>query len=315
MSQHATEPQRVTPLARRLADATRVGAVHLTVTNLYRSISYYQDVIGLRLNGTEASPAAMGAGADDLVVLHEEPDARRAGRHAGLYHFALLFPTREELARVALRVATARAPIQGASNHGTHEAIYLADPDGNGIELAWDFPRERWPDISGPGGYGAGPAPLHLDDLLAAAGDQAPPNQAGPGLQMGHVHLHVADLAEATAFYRDGLGFDVMTDLGSAVFVSAGGYHHHVGYNVWRGSGIPPVPDGVVGLRHWTLLVAGASEVADVRARLTALGVPVEEHEAGLLARDPSGIAVRVIAPSSTQDRRAHAMTTIEAQA
>jgi catechol 2,3-dioxygenase len=295
MSRHATAAQRATPTSGRLGDATRVGAVHLTVTNVDRSIDYYARAIGLQVHRRDRTTAAMGAGGEDLVVLHEQPGARRHGRHAGLYHFALLFPTREELARVALRVAAARVPIQGASNHRTHEAIYLPDPDGNGIELAWDFPREQWPDISGPEGYGGGPAPLDLDDLLAAAGDDEPPAHADHGLQMGHVHLHVGDLHEATAFYRDGLGFDVMTDLGSAVFVSAGGYHHHVGYNLWRGRGVPPAPDGIVGLRHWTLLVDGPAEIADVRARLTALGAPVEERDDGLVARDPAGIAVHVI--------------------
>jgi catechol 2,3-dioxygenase len=300
MSRPATTAGRATPPGGRLGDATRVGAVDLTVTSIDRSIAYYRDVIGLEVHRRDASVAAMGAGGEELVVLREQPDARRAGRHAGLYHFALLFPTRKDLARVALRIAGARAPIQGASNHGTHEAIYLPDPDGNGIELAWDFPRERWPDISGPQGYGGGPAPLDIDDLLATVGDEAPPARAPRGLRMGHVHLHVGDLTTASAFYRDGLGFDVMTDLGSAVFVSAGGYHHHVGYNVWRGNGVPPAPEGVVGLRHWTLIVAGDDELAAVRMRLAAAGAPIEDHDGGLLSRDPSGIAVHVIADPST---------------
>jgi catechol 2,3-dioxygenase len=278
-----------------LADATRLGAVHLTVTDLDRSLAYYEDAIGLRVRRRVGAVAALGARAEDLVVLHDHPAARRAGRHAGLYHVALLYPSREELARVARRLAVTRVPIQGASNHGTHEAIYLPDPDGNGLELAADFPREQWPDISGPEGSGNGPAPLDLDGLLDTVRGEPLTARAAAGVTVGHVHLHVADLDAATGFYRDGLGFEVMTDLGTAVFVSAGGYHHHVGFNVWRGRGVPPVPADAVGLRHWTLVVDGPDELAAVRERLLATGAPVESHGAGLLSRDPSGTAVLVV--------------------
>ncbi len=279
-----------------LADATRVGAVHLVVTDLHRSIAWYEGAVGLRLHRRDGRTAALGAGEEDLVVLEEERAARPAGRHAGLYHVALLYPSREELARAAIRLAVTRTPIEGASDHGTHEAIYLPDPDGNGLELAADYPRDRWPDISGPGGYGAGPAPLDLDDLLATIAGEEPAREVAPGLVVGHVQLHVGDLEAATRFYRDGLGFEVMTDLGTAVFVSAGGYHHHLGFNVWRGRGVPPVPADAVGLRIWTLVVPGADALAAVRSRLEALGSTVESRDGALLARDPSGTAVRVVA-------------------
>jgi len=294
MNETTARPRRSTTGA-ALADATRLGAVHLTVTDLDRSLAYYEDAIGLQAHRRDGAIAALGAGPEDLVVLHEDPSARPAGRHAGLYHVALLYPSREELARVAMRLAATRVPIQGASNHGTHEAIYLPDPDGNGLELAADFPREQWPDISGPEGYGGGPAPLDIDGLLATVAGESLTRHAAPGLTVGHVHLHVGDLGAATAFYRDGLGFEVMTDLGTAVFVSAGGYHHHVGFNVWRGRGVPPVPADAVGLRHWTLVVDGPDELAAVRERLLAIGAPVEPHGDGLLTRDPSGIAALVV--------------------
>jgi catechol 2,3-dioxygenase len=281
-----------------LADATRLGKVHLTVTDLERSLAFYEHAIGLQVHGRDGAVAALGAGGEDLVVLHEDPAAKPAGRHGGLYHVALLYPTREELARVAIRLAVTRVPIQGASNHGTHEAIYLPDPDGNGLELAADFPREQWPDISGPEGYGGGPAPLDLDALLETIAGEDLASHAAPGLTVGHVHLHVGDLEEATRFYRDGLGFAVMTDLGTAVFVSAGGYHHHVGVNVWRGRGVPPVPADAVGLRHWTLVVADADELAAVRERLRAIGAPVQQREGAVLAHDPSGTAVLVVVES-----------------
>jgi catechol 2,3-dioxygenase len=278
------------PAVTGLAATTTLGAVHLVVSDLDRSLPFYEHVIGLRVHRREAGTAALGTGGDDVLVLREEPGARPAGRHAGLYHVALLFAVRAELGRAALRLAATRAPIQGASDHGTHEAIYLADPDGNGLELAWDRARELWPSYQEMTGHG--PEPLDIPDLLSTVAGETPTPHAAPGLRVGHVHLHVGDTAPATTFYRDGLGFDVMADLGSAVFVSAGGYHHHVGFNVWRGQRVPPAPAGVVGLDHWTLLVDGDEELARLRERLAAIGAPVEDGGDHLLARDPSGIAV-----------------------
>jgi catechol 2,3-dioxygenase len=290
----ATSSRTQAAISARLGDATRLGAVHLVVGDLDRSVAYYEAAIGLRLHRRDGPLAAMGAGEEDLVLLHERPGARPAGRHAGLYHYALLFPTREELGRAAMRVAAARAPIQGASDHGTHEAIYLPDPDGNGIELAADRPRDRWPGLSGADGYALGPTPLDLDGLLAAAGDEQTPH-AARGLRVGHVHLHVADLDAATRFYRDGLGFEVTMQMPTAVFLSAGGYHHHVAYNLWRGPGVPPAPPNAVGLRHWTLVLDGEVELEALRRRLAAIDASVEDRAEGALARDPSGIAVLVV--------------------
>src|ERR671939_236988 len=222
--------------------------------------------MGLGVHRRENPVAAMGVGEEDLLVLYEEPEARRAGRHAGLYHFALLFGSREELARAALRLAALRTPIEGASDHGTHEAIYLPDPDGNGIELAADRPRGLWPR---PLDYAGGPHPLDLDGLPAAVAGEEPSGEAGPGLTVGPVHLHVGDLERGLAFYRDVLGFELMTLMpGAAAFVAAGGYHHHLGFNVWRGEGVPPVPEGRVGLRHWTVVLEDAGQVAAVRRRV-----------------------------------------------
>jgi catechol 2,3-dioxygenase len=282
----------------KLPATLRLGAVHLTVSDLDRSVAFYEDAIGLRLHRRENSVAAMGAGEEDLLVLHEELGARRAGPHAGLYHYALLFPSREELARTALRLAATQAPVQGASDHGTHEAIYLPDPDGNGIELAADRPRERWPK---PLDYAGGPHPLDLDGLLAAVAGEEPRREAGPGLVVGHVHLHVGDLGRGLGFYRDVLGFELMTFMpGAAAFVSAGGYHHHLGFNVWRGEGVPPAPAGRVGLRHWTVLLDDLKEVAAVRERVQAAGVEMEKREGcGFLVRDPWEIAALFSTPGA----------------
>src|SRR4051794_33860628 len=151
-----------------LGTGTRVGAVELTASDLDRAIAFYQDRLGLQQHGREDDTAALGAGGEDLVVLTENPSARPAGRHAGLYHFALLHPSRVELARAARRLAATRTPIQGASDHGVSEAIYLADPDGNGIEIYADRPREQW-GTTADGGLDIYTAALDLDDLLATA--------------------------------------------------------------------------------------------------------------------------------------------------
>jgi catechol 2,3-dioxygenase len=290
-----------------LADATRLGGVELKITDLDRSLDFYTRIIGLSVHDRGDRSAALGAGGEDLVTLRADPHARPAGPHAGLYHFALLFPTREELARVGRRVATSRTRIDGASDHGTHEAIYLPDPDGIGIELAADRPRERWPDLGGSSFHSSGPQPLDVGALFETIAGEAPTALAEGGLRMGHVHLHVGDLEAATRFYRDGLGFELMTSMPTAAFVSAGGYHHHVAYNLWRGGGVGPAPDDVVGLHHWTLLLADQAEREAVRSRLATLAVAIEERPpsrgagdpssagaAGMLARDPSGIAVLI---------------------
>jgi catechol 2,3-dioxygenase len=271
----------------------RLGPVHLTVRNLDRSVSWYQDALGMFVHERDDATATLGAADEPVVVLHEDPDARLPGREAGLYHYALLYPDRAELARAAVRLARARTPVQGASDHRTHEAIYLPDPDGNGIELAADRPREQWP--AGLG-YDGGPAPLDVDDLLSVVAGEEPSDRVRPGLRVGHLHLHVGDIDEALGFYRDIVGFDVMALLPTAAFVSAGGYHHHLGLNVWRGHGVPPVPPRTVGLRHWTISLGDAAALSALRERLGDAGVASEEREGGLLVVDPSGNAALFVA-------------------
>jgi catechol 2,3-dioxygenase len=297
MSQHENSAPTATDPAARLPATLRLGAVYLTVSDLDRSVLFYERAIGLKTHRREAGEAAMGVDEEDLIVLVEEPGARRAGRHAGLYHYALLYPSREELARAALRLAATGTPIQGASDHGTHEAIYLPDPDGNGIELAADRPREAWPDLANPD-WGDGPSPLNTEALLATVAGEEPRSEAGAGLAVGHLHLHVGDLERGLAFYRDVLGFELMMFFpGQAAFVSAGGYHHHLGFNTWRGEGVPPVPEGGVGLRHWTVVLDDPKAVAAVRDRVRAAGIGAEEAEgSGFVVRDPWGIAARFVA-------------------
>ena len=267
----------------------RLGAVHLTVADLDRAVAWYQRALGMRVHTHEAATAELGDGDETVVVLHEDPLARPAGRHAGLYHYALLFPTREELARAALRLAVTQTPIQGASDHRTHEAIYLPDADGNGIELASDRERDRWPaDL----GYGGGPAPLDFDSLLATVAGEEPVAHLEKGLRMGHLHLHVGDIGQGLAFYRDVLGFEEQANLGSAAFVSAGGYHHHLGFNVWNGTGVGPAPEHTAGLRRWTVELPSAADVAEVRDRVQ----DAHSIAGGFLVRDPWETAVAFVA-------------------
>jgi catechol 2,3-dioxygenase len=273
-----------------LPASLRLGAVRLVVRDLDRAIRWYEESLGLRLHRREGAVAELGDGDATVLVLEEDPDARPAGRHAGLYHYALLYPSRAALARALSRLVETRTPIQGASDHGTHEAIYLPDADGNGIELAADRPRDQWP--AGLG-YSGGPAPLDLDGLLAQVRGEAPQTHVDDGLRMGHLHLHVGDVDEALAFYRDLVGFEEQANLGTAAFVSAGGYHHHLGFNVWKGRGVVAPPPHTVGLRHWSAALPAADADA-LRARLERAGVEVSEHDGGFLFRDPWGTALAV---------------------
>src|SRR3954454_17093149 len=273
-----------TSLAPALPATLRLGAVDLTVADVDRSVAWYQRAIGLRVHRHEATTGELGDGSETLVVLHEDPQARPAARHAGLYHYALLYPTHEELARAALRLAATQTPIEGASDHRTHEAIYLPDPDGNGIELAVDRPREQWPpDL----GYAGGPAPVDFESLLGTVAGEEPGAQVGEGLRMGHVHLHVGDIDRALAFYRDVLGFELQANIGTAAFVSAGGYHHHLAFNLWRGPGVGAAPEHTAGLRHWTVELPTSDDVAVVLDRVRAAGLDAELGDGGFTVRDP----------------------------
>lgn len=278
---------------RVLPEGLTLGAAHLKVVDLDRAITYYSDVIGFQLRERDGDTAYLGAGADDLIVLHERPEGRRVSRHSGLYHVAILYPSQLELARVAQRILESRTPIEGASDHGTHEAIYLPDPDGNGLELAWDRAPSEWPNLADI--TAIAPQPLDMGGLFnLVSGRKAEPD-ADAGTVVGHVHLHVADIGESTAFYRDLLGFDLITEIDTAAFVSAGGYHHHLAYNTWQGRGAPPAPEDALGLVHWTIQLPNEADVAAARERLTAGGVETAGVDGGFQASDPSGNAVRVI--------------------
>jgi catechol 2,3-dioxygenase len=279
--------------AATLPASTTLGAVHLTVTDLDRSVEYYTTRLGFTLLSRETNVARLGVGSDVLLELRSDPDARRARGVTGLFHFAILVPSRAALGRALTHLTATRTPVSGASDHRVSEALYLSDPDGNGIEIYRDRPRDDWPM---PGGsLEMTTDPLDVDGVLAAAGaPSGAPYVLEPGTVMGHVHLHVSRLDAAERFYRDVVGLDVMQRWGdSALFLSAGGYHHHLGLNTWAGVGAPPPPPGAVGLRHFEIRLPDRAALDALVARATAAGIPVTSSESDARLADPSGNTLR----------------------
>lgn len=264
-----------------------LGPVHLNVHNLQRSLEFYQRALGFQVHRQENDTAYLGAGRADLLTLTERPNATRAPRATGLYHFAILTPSRFELAQSLRRLAETQTPLQGFSDHLVSEAIYLGDPDGHGIEIYRDRPRTDWVDAAG--NFRMGSEPLDIDSILAELGE-APPEWSGlhSDTVLGHMHLHVRQVPEAVKFYRDVLGFDVMAEWNGAAFVSAGGYHHHLGLNTWGTLNAPPPPPESISLRSFIITLPTAAELEQVQGRVQAAGLPVEPQTNGWLVRDPS---------------------------
>jgi catechol 2,3-dioxygenase len=270
-----------------------IGAVHLTISNLDRSIAFYRTRLGFDVLRRVERTAWLGAGSTELLVLSQSESAPRVRGTTGLYHFAILVPSRAELARSLRRLVETDTVLQGAADHGVSEALYLADPDGNGIEIYRDRPRDQWPTVAGRLRMTADP--FDFDGLRAEgdAGDLAA-NGLSPGTVVGHVHLHVSRLEEAERFYVGVLGFDLMQRYGpGALFVSAGGYHHHIGLNTWTGVGAPPPPPGAIGLRHFDVVVSSGAEVDAVNARIASAGIATESVDGALIVKDPSQNAIR----------------------
>lgn len=268
---------------------TKIGAVSLAVADLERSLDFYQNHIGFRLQRRENGLAYLGAdGEHPLLVLAEKKNARPARRVTGLYHFAILVPSRLQLAYSLRQLAETRTPLQGFSDHLVSEAIYLADPDENGIEIYRDRPRQEWYDADGR--FQMGNAPLDVDDILAELSAESEPwNGLHPDTVIGHVHLHVAAIKPAEDFYLDVIGFDLMLRFGpSASFVSAGGYHHHLAFNTWAGLGAPPPAPDMAGLNWYEVQLPTAAERDQIVERVRQAGLPVEEQPNGLLLRDPA---------------------------
>lgn len=280
----------------QLSPLTRLGPVHLTVSDLDRSLSFYRASVGLEPIGRDRDRLSLGRDGHTLLVLVEEQGARPARGYTGLYHFALLVPERVDLARWLAHAARDRVPLQGLSDHYVSEAIYLTDPDGHGIEIYWDRPREHW---QGKVAERMTTLPLDVDGLLGELDD--PANEPFDGLPggtvMGHVHLKVRDIPSTIGFYRDTLGFAVMAQLGGqAAFLAAGGYHHHLGANTWESAGAPPAPPGTASLRQATIVLASGEERDRVARCLSDAGHLVDETNDGAAAADPSGNCLLLVA-------------------
>lgn len=276
--------------------STSMGPVELTVADLARSRAYYEETIGLRALGQDGSTLRLGVEDAELLVLVEVPGARPAVGHTGLFHFALLLPDRPSLARWLAHGAREHVPLAGLSDHSVSEAIYLSDPDQHGIELYADRPRETW---EGRVAQDMTTLPLDVDALFAELADPAtePFDGLPAGTTMGHVHLRVANLGDTLSFYRDVLGFELMAEYGGqAVFLAAGGYHHHVGANVWQSAGAPPPPAGTAALRTATVVLPDRAERDALVARVADSGVEPEAVPDGVAVRDPSGNRLLLVA-------------------
>ena len=290
-----------------LSPTLPLGPIRLTVADPVGVAAFYERAIGLRRVGEAGDGVVrLGAGEDAdparpaLVELIPDASAPPRTRHAcGLFHLALLVPDRRALAEALRRVAQAGWRLDGASDHLVSEALYLSDPEGNGIELYRDRPRAEWR-TSETGELAMATLPLDLDDLaheLAGdEGDGETDRGMPPGTTLGHVHLQVADLAAAEAFYVGALGFDVMVrGYPGALFVAAGGYHHHLGLNTWASAGGPPADPAARGLRDFTIRFGDAAERDRVTSQVAEAGYALREERDAAVATDPFGIAVRLV--------------------
>ena len=269
----------------------RLGAVRLAVADLDRAQRFYEQALGLRALDRDPDAVRLGADGETAVVeLVGRPDApRRPHGTTGLFHLAILLPGRADLARALRRVADAGWRFTGASDHLVSEALYLHDPDGNGIEIYRDRPREQWRFVDGE--LQMDTLPLDLDSVLGElSGADTEAHGMPAGTRIGHVHLNVADLSAAEDFYAGALGFDVtVRSYPGALFLSTGGYHHQIGVNTWAGEGAPAPPPGSLGLRRFELALPGAPELEQVERRLSAAGFDAKRDGDALHLADPSG--------------------------
>ena len=268
---------------------TSIGKVRLRVADIDALTEFYERVVGLRGVERDGDIARLGAeGGEPLVELVSTPGASPAPSYStGLFHMAILVPDRPELARSLRRVIEQGWRLTGASDHLVSEALYLRDPEGNGIEIYRDRPRDHWGHSNGE--LQMATLPLDLDDVLADEGSGGPANGMPPGTTMGHVHLRVADIPAAEAFYHRALGLEVMVrSYPGALFVAAGGYHHHIGLNTWETQGAPAPPEGSLGLDRYELVLPDENERDAAAGRVGEIGDPMHTDD-GVLARDPSG--------------------------
>ena len=291
--------------------ATQLGQVSLKVSNLKNQVRFYQQVLGFNLHWRDDHSAGLGVGGIDLLNLFEQPNVKRYRRVTGLYHVAFLFPDRRHLARAIARLFELKIP-NSPTDHILTKTTYLNDPEGNGIELytespedgEWFMENDDYYARRANGSLSNGREPLDLEALFShLKADENLDAPLSPKTRIGHVHLHVHDIDQAVDFYHGILGFDVMgrsNGIGMA-FVSAGGYHHHIGLNTWQGAGAPPPPPDAVGLRYFSIKLPDQSEIEKILARLDQNEIPIELQGDGFFVRDPSQNGVMLIAEDTNQ--------------
>jgi catechol 2,3-dioxygenase len=285
--------------------SAHIGRARFRVSDIERSLEFYRDVLGFEVAGRAHGLAALkvpddnGVTGKELIVLEERPGIHRRPRRpvtTGLYHVAFLFPTRGTLGRVLRQLSETQYPIRGASDHAVSESVYLDDPDGNGLELYADRPRDEWP-------YRGNEVQMtidqfDLDGVMREAGDGDTPWRMPVETKIGHVHFTVSSLESAERFYAGALGFDVtQRSLAGILAVSAGGYHHHVNLNVWAGDGAARDRDDVAGLIEWELILENPDARNEVERRLSASGYAVQRDETTMRAADDDGNIVVVRNP------------------
>lgn len=279
MTTHATPPSSIHP-------DTEMGLLALSVSDLAHSLAYYSDAIGFKVLHQDEDSATLGAGDRPLLLLTHHRGAQawpRGGRgYTGLYHFAILLPARADLGRwLGLGL-----PGPGQGDHIVSEALYLEDPDSHGIEVYADRPRETWQVLQGQIRMGTGP--VDIASLLEEAEQSGQPwTGLPPSTRLGHMHLQVGDIGEAERFYHDILGFDVMAKMPTALFLSAGGYHHHLGANVWHSQGASAAPSDSVRLHFFTINLPSEDTLRAVLGRLETAGVPFEQRDGAVIFQDP----------------------------
>ena len=283
------------PSGFRLPAETRLAEVRLRVADLGRSIAYYETVLGLRLFTRGDRSATLGAHGDDraLLELNESRGARPVPKHGrtGLFHFAILLPDRPSLGRFVRHLGDIGAEA-GAGDHLVSEALYLHDPDGLGIEVYADRPRDTWRRVDRE--LMMATDPVDFAGLIAAAGD-TPWTGMPAGTVMGHVHLHVGSIEKAAAFFSEALGFDRMVwNYPGALFFGAGGYHHHLGTNIWAGANAEPMRADEAGLVEWTIELPDARDIDSAAASLIAGEFATAREGTDLITADPFGTAIRL---------------------
>ena len=279
-----------------IAAKTGMGAVEIAVTDGERALRFYRDYVGLTPFPSDGPEIRMGAAGREIVVLHADATQAVAPRTSGLYHLAIVLPDRRELARVIARLGRLHWD-QYPTDHVMTKANYLWDPDGNGIEIYTESPEDgtmgfangTFAAYDSEGRPRSGRDPIDLEAMFSHLGPDDRLDEPMPdGTKMGHVHLHVADVADALRFYHDLVGFDVMGHIPGTGFVSAGGYHHHLGLNEWAGKGAQPAPPGHAGLRRFTVELPTNRDLDDVVGRLEHGNVRLSAEAGGLVAVDPS---------------------------